>query len=108
MRYGMVVCHQSFLVRRKRTPQYIEGNLAADIDWVIKCLKIAENTTNTHTIISEYLMGGVSKTRHRQSLKDRYAVLKAHFGWFPNLINHGVIVIRAIVFKLKNRRKQTY
>jgi glycosyltransferase involved in cell wall biosynthesis len=108
MRYGMVVCHQSFLARRKGTPQYIEGNLAADIDWVIKCLKNAENTTNTQIIISEYLMGGVSKTRHRQSLKDRYDVLKTHFGWLPNLLNHGIIVIRAIVFKLKNRRKQTY
>ncbi len=108
MRFGMVVCHQSFLARRKETPQYIEGNLAADIDWVIKCLKISKNQTNTHIIISKYLMGGVSKTRHWQSLKDRYNVLKTHFGWFPNLINHGIIVLRALIFKLKNRNKQTY
>jgi glycosyltransferase involved in cell wall biosynthesis len=108
MRYGMVVCHQSFLVRRTLTPQYIEGNLAADIDWVIKCLKKSKNQTNTHIIISEYLMGGVSKTQHQQSLKDRYDVLKMHFGWLPNLINHGVIVVRALIFKLKNRDKQTY
>jgi glycosyltransferase involved in cell wall biosynthesis len=108
MRFGMVVCHQSFLTRREGTPQYIDENLAADIDWVIKCLKISNNQTNTHIIISEYLMGGVSKTRHRQSLKDRYEVLKTHFGWFPNLINHGVIVVRALIFKLKNRHKSTY
>jgi glycosyltransferase involved in cell wall biosynthesis len=119
MRFGMVVCHQSFLARRKQAPQscfqldgafapYIEQNLAADIDWVIKCLKTSRNQTNTHIIISEYLMGGVSKTRHRQSLKDRYEVLKTHFGWFPNLINHGVIVVRALIFKLKNRNKSTY
>jgi glycosyltransferase involved in cell wall biosynthesis len=108
LRYGMVVCHQSFLARRERTPQYIEGNLAADIDWVIKCLKRSKNQTNTHIIISEYLMGGVSKTQHQQSLKDRYQVLKTHFGWLPNLINHGVIVVRALIFKFKNRHKQTY
>lgn len=108
LRFGMVVCHQSFLVRRKKTPQYIEQNLAADIDWVIKCLKVSENVVHTHIIISEYLMGGVSKTRHRQSLKDRYTILKTHFGWLPNLLNHSVIVVRALVFKLKNRRKQTY
>jgi glycosyltransferase involved in cell wall biosynthesis len=108
MRFGMVVCHQSFLARRKGTPQYIKENLAADIDWVIKCLKTSKNQTNTHIIISEYLMGGVSKTRHQQSLKDRYEVLKTHFGWFPNLINHGVIVVRALIFKLKNRHKSTY
>jgi glycosyltransferase involved in cell wall biosynthesis len=108
MRFGMVVCHQSFLARREGTPQYIEGNLAADIDWVIKCLKTSKNQANTQIIISEYLMGGVSKTRHRQSLKDRYVVLKTHFGWFPNLINHGIIVVRALIFKVKNRSKQTY
>ena len=108
MRFGMVVCHQSFLVRRELAPQYIEQNLAADIDWVIKCLKTSKNQTNTHTIISEYLMGGVSKTQHRQSLKDRYKVLKTHFGWLPNVLNHGVIVVRALIFKWRNKNKPTY
>ena len=108
MRFGMVVCHQSFLVRRKLAPQYIEQNLAADIDWVIKCLKISKNQVNTHIIISEYLMGGVSKTQHRQSLKDRYTVLKTHFGWWPNLLNHGVIIVRALIFKWRNKNKPTY
>jgi glycosyltransferase involved in cell wall biosynthesis len=108
LRCGMVVCHQSFLVRRVLAPQYIANNLAADIDWVIKCLKKSRNQTNTHIIISEYLMGGVSKMRHQQSLKDRYAVLKTHFGWWPNILNHSVIVVRAMIFKLKNRNKSTY
>jgi glycosyltransferase involved in cell wall biosynthesis len=108
LRYGMVVCHQSFFARRTLTPQYIEGNLAADIDWVIKCLKKAKNQVNTQVVISEYLMGGVSKTRHQQSLKDRYVVLKTHFGWLPNLFNHGIIVVRALIFKLKNKDKPSY
>lgn len=102
MRLGMVVCHQSFLPARKITPQYMEGNLAADIDWVIKCLKNAKNVTNTHTIVSEYLMGGVSKKQHQQSLKDRYAVLKTHFGIVQNVFNHVLITLRAVIFKVKN------
>ena len=106
MKNGMVVCHQSFLPHRKLTPQYLEGNLAADIDWVIKCLQRAENITNTHTVISEYLMGGVSKKQHQQSLKDRYAVLKTHFGFLPNIFNHIYIVWRAFWFELLN--KKTY
>jgi glycosyltransferase involved in cell wall biosynthesis len=99
LRFGMVVCHQSFLPSLKLTPQYIEGNLAADIDWVIKCLKKAENPTHAHIIVAEYLMGGMSKQRHQQSLKDRYVVLKAHYGVFANFLNHVVIVLRAIWFK---------
>jgi glycosyltransferase involved in cell wall biosynthesis len=108
MRLGMVVCHQAFLPARKRAPQYIEANLAADIDWVIKCLKNAQNVTNTHTIISEYLMGGVSKKRHQQSLKDRYAVLETHFGTAKNFLNHIFITLRAVVFKIKNLGKKAY
>ena len=108
MRLGMVVCHQSFLPARKIAPQYMEGNLAADIDWVINCLKNAGNVTNTHTIVSEYLMGGVSKKRHQQSLKDRYAVLKTHFGTVGNFLNHIIITLRAVVFKLNNVGKVKY
>ncbi len=105
---GMVVCHQSFLPARKIAPQYIANNLAADIDWVINCLKNAANVTNTHTIISEYLMGGVSKKQHQQSLKDRYVVLKAHFGAVGNFFNHIIITIRAVIFKVKNVGKAKY
>ena len=106
MRYGMLVCHQSFLVRRSLPPpQYIEQNLAADIDWVIKCLKNADNVRNTHTIISEYLMGGVSKKQHRQSLKDRYAVLKTHFGFFPNIFAHIAITVRAAIFNIMGKKR---
>lgn len=108
LRYGMVVCHQSFFARRSIAPSYMENNLAADIDWVIHCLKASKTAINTQIIISEYLMGGVSKTRHQQSLKDRYAVLKTHFGWLPNLFNHGIIVVRALIFKLKNKGKAHY
>jgi glycosyltransferase involved in cell wall biosynthesis len=108
MRFGMVVCHQAFLPSRKIAPQYIEENLAADIDWVIKCLKNAKNVTNTQVIVSEYLMGGMSKTRHQQSLKDRYAVLETHFGKVGNFVNHGFITLRAVFFKLKNLGNKTY
>ncbi len=108
MRLGMVVCHQSFLPARKIAPHYLEDNLAADIDWVIKCLKKGENVTHTHTIVSEYLMGGVSKKQHQQSLKDRYAVLKTHFGAVGNFFNHLLITLRAVVFKIRKRGKAHY
>jgi glycosyltransferase involved in cell wall biosynthesis len=99
MRFGMNVCHQSFFARRTLAPQYIQGNLAADIDWVIRCLKNAKQVVNTEIIISAYLMGGISKKKHRQSLKDRYEILKNHFGWLPNILAHGWIVVRAFLYK---------
>jgi glycosyltransferase involved in cell wall biosynthesis len=109
MRWGMVVCHQSFLVRKKpETPYYIDNNLAADIDWVIKCLKTARKTVNAQIPISEYLMGGISKKRHRQSLSDRFDVLKTHFGVVPNLMAHLWVVIRALGFKITHFNQKKY
>jgi glycosyltransferase involved in cell wall biosynthesis len=95
MRYGMVVCHQAFLPRRTIAPEYLENNLAADIDWVIRCLKNARKIQHTHLMVSEFLTGGISKQKHRQSLLDRYAVLKTHFGWWANGLAHLYIVWRA-------------
>lgn len=100
MRFGMVVCHQAFLVRRELPPpQYILRNLAADIDWVINCLKNSRKTVHTNIIIAEYLMGGVSKKKHEQSLWDRYDILKKHFGILPNMLAHIWILARATWFK---------
>jgi glycosyltransferase involved in cell wall biosynthesis len=108
LKFGMVVCHQSFLVKRTIAPNYIENNLAADIDWVINCLKKAKNVVNTNILISEYLMGGVSKQRHQQSLYDRYDILKTHYGVIPNFFNHLMITLRAVCFKISNFKKKTY
>lgn len=100
MQRGMVVCHQSFIVKKDIAPFYIENNLSADIDWVIKCLKKSKKTVNTNTIISRYLLGGVSQQRHIQSLKDRYQVFKVHYGFVRNLFNHFLIAIRLVFSKI--------
>ena len=101
LRLGMVVCHQAFIARRAISPSFMEGNLAADIDWVIEVLKKSRHTVNTNLVLANYLTGGISKQRHRQSLKDRYAILKKHYGFWPNLFAHVQIVWRA--FFAKNR-----
>ncbi len=108
MKLGMVVCHQAFIPRRSLCPLYIEDNLSADIDWVIKILKKSRKNSNTGLIIANFLIGGVSKQRHRESLKNRYDVLQNHFGSIPNFFNHILIVLRAIWFKISRVGKERY
>ena len=93
---GMLVVHQSFIPRRTLAPEYIEDNLCADYDWCIKILKESEVNIHTNLIITDYLMGGMSKQRHRQSLRDRFEVMRHHFGLFPTLLAHIWIVFRAL------------
>lgn len=108
MKDGMVVCHQSFIVRKNIAPNYIENNLCADIDWVIYCLKSAKEIVHTDIIISNFLVGGVSKQQQKKAWKDRFVVYKKHYGWFQNLWIHLLIVFKVIVFSFKKKEHKIY
>jgi glycosyltransferase involved in cell wall biosynthesis len=105
---GMLVVHQSFIPRRSLAPEYIAGNLCADFDWCIKILKNSAFNINTQVIITDYLMGGMSKKRHRQSLKDRFAIMRVHYGLFPTLLAHIWFVIRAVQHKIVRWGREKY
>ena len=95
MRYGMVVCHQAFFASRALAPAYQLDNLAADIDWIIQILKQSREVVNARATLIDFLAGGVSKQRHRESLWGRYRILRKHFGLIPNLFAHAWITVRA-------------
>ena len=88
-RRGMVVCHQSILVRRAIAPKYdLRYRYAADIEWVLESLKRAERIVNTHTILSEFIEGGASTVHRRESLRERYDIMRRRFGTLPTLLAH--------------------
>lgn len=94
---GMLICHQSFIARKAIAPPYRTGNLSADIDWEIRCLKKASRVVQYPGILARYLTGGISHQQKWKSLKDRYRVLREHFGFLPNLYNHLRIVARSVL-----------
>ena len=100
---GMVVCHQSILVRRSIAPTFMTDNLSADIDWVIGALKKSKATVYVDEIVAKYLIGGISKQKHFQSLKDRFSIFQKHFGLPATIFNHLRILVRAVYFKLSTK-----
>lgn len=109
MKWGMVVCHQSFVPRRDVAPEYILNNLSADIDWVIGCIKNAKGRiVNANHILCRYLMGGISKKKHRQSLIDRYHISVRHFGLFTTWWFHLLIFGRAAFVRMFGPKKKVY
>lgn len=97
---GMVVCHQSFIVKKEIAPKYnLQYNFSSDIDWEIRCLKNSKKTINTNLILSRFLEGGMSKKYHLKSLLERYRVLQKHFGFLTNLWNHFRIVGRMLIIR---------
>jgi glycosyltransferase involved in cell wall biosynthesis len=105
---GMLVVHQSFVPRRTLAPAYATDNLCADYDWCIQILKKSRENQYTGLILSDYLMGGMSKQRHQQSLKDRFKVMRKHFGLGQTLLAHVFIVLRALWHRILRIGKQQY
>jgi glycosyltransferase involved in cell wall biosynthesis len=96
-RMGMTVCHQSILISRKIAPNYdLHYKISADIDWVIRAMKQAENVCNSHQILSRYLVGGFSQQREKKSWKERFTIMKKHYGLFETLVFHSIIAFRYI------------
>ncbi|MFD1817368.1 Glycosyltransferase involved in cell wall bisynthesis [Pseudarcicella hirudinis] len=105
-RYGMVVCHQSFIARKSIAPEYIPDHFySADVDWEIQCLKNSKKIINLEIIVSRYLTGGFSIKNLKKSLLDRYSILKKHFGFFNTVLAHILILFRGLTFVLKKKGK---
>ncbi len=96
MKLGMVVCHQSILIKKNILEQFdLSHPYCADIDSIIKALKVSNQTHHTHLIIAKYLKGGISDRHKWESLKDRFWVFVKHFGLLQTIFLHAIIVVRA-------------
>jgi glycosyltransferase involved in cell wall biosynthesis len=105
LRYGMSVSHQAIYIRRSLTEPFDRRyQLSADIDWIMRAAKKAKKIVNVNQYVARYQVGGISKARHRQSLLERFDIMKRHYGVIPTILNHGVIAFNLGWYWLKNRR----
>ena len=104
-RYGMCISHQAIYIRRSITAPYdLKYELSADIDWIIRAAKRAKKIVNTRQYVAKYLVGGMSKKRHWQSLKERFRIFTRYYGLVPNLLNHVVIAWNLTLYFLRHQR----
>ena len=104
-KYGMSISHQAIYIRRSiTTPFNLKYQLSADIDWILSAAKKAKKIANVHQYVARYLVGGVSKTKHRQSLLERFDIMKQYYGLAPTVANHIIIAFNLGWYWLQNRR----
>jgi glycosyltransferase involved in cell wall biosynthesis len=104
-RQGMVVCHQSILVRREVAPLYnLEYRLSADIDWAIRAAKGASQIHNSNLVLSRFLEGGLTDHNIKAGLKERFKIMRHYYGMIPTILRHFVFGIRLTNFYLRHRR----
>ena len=101
-RKGMTVCHQAFYARTdiaKDTPYDLRYRYSADVDWCIRVLKAGErcyaDTLNMHAVIAHYLQEGTTTRNHRASLKERFHIMRRHYGLATTLYRHVLFLFRA-------------
>lgn len=103
---GMVVCHQSFIPKRKIAPLYkLNYKFSADIDWVISCLENASAIHNCKLIVSNYLVGGLSAQNQKTGWKERWRIYVAHYGFIYTFFAHIYIVLRYVWKNLFFKKK---
>lgn len=97
---GMVVCHQSILIKRDCAAIYdLKWQLAGDIDWCIRSFQNVKTACDTGEVMCYFLGGGISTKRKRQSLIERFFILKHHFGLKKTLLQHTKFVFSAVFGK---------
>ncbi len=102
---GMLVCHQSFIVKKSIAPNYdLNYKLAADFDWMIKCLKKSNTIENTNLYISKFMAGGKSRQNTLNSLKERFEIMVGNFGLLAVMYCHIVISIKFFSYVLVHRK----
>ena len=104
-RSGMLVCHQSILVKRELAPLYnVEYRFSADFDWAIRSARAAGEIHNSSLVLSRFLEGGLTSNNIRKGLKERFGIMKDNYGLIPTILRHFIFGVRLTNFYLKNRR----
>jgi glycosyltransferase involved in cell wall biosynthesis len=99
-RTGMMVSHQSIIVKKNITPFYdLKYKVSADIDWCLKILRKSEIICNSHLILSKIIKQGFSKKFQNTSLKERFWIMAKNYGFFTTVYYHFIIAIRLLFIK---------
>jgi len=103
-RQGMLVCHQAFYVRRdiaQHTGYDLRYRHSADVDWCIRVMKEAQRQAmplvNAHCVLALFEEGGDTTQHHRDSLWERFDVMRRHYGLLTTVGMHLWFVLRAVI-----------
>lgn len=102
-RKGMLVCHQAFYARTdiaKATPYDLRYRYSADVDWCIRVMKEAERQgapiTRVEGVVALYMQEGQSTKHHKASLRERFDVMRRHYGLLTTMTMHAWFVWRSL------------
>ena len=103
-RYGMLVCHQAFYARTdiaRSLPYDTAYRYSADVDWCIRVMKEGEQRglllRNIHAVVADYVQEGQTTLHHKESLRERFDVMRRHYGLLQTVLLHAWFAVRSLV-----------
>jgi len=92
---GMVICHQSMIIKKSCAEKYDFSHyrLACDIDWTIRSLRNCKSFKDSGIFISKFLEGGVSQSNRGKAVKERFWICVHQFGWIPTIFQNIKMVL---------------
>lgn len=105
-KHGMVVCHQAFYARTqlaRQVPYDTHYLFSADVDWCIRVMRKAEEDKeplcHAGKVLALYLEEGQTTLHHKESLMERFDVMRHHYGLCTTIVMHAWFVIRAVMWR---------
>ena len=103
-RYGMLVCHQSFYARLDIARSLLYDTsyrYSADVDWCIRVMKEGERQQlllrNVHAVVANYVQEGQTTLHHKESLRERFDIMRKHYGLLQTLLLHSWFAVRSLI-----------
>ena len=92
---GLVVSHQAILVRRSVAKPYdLQYRIAADYNWVIEAVTASRKNAYLDEYLCKFLTEGLSHQKYKQAWKDRFVIMRKHFGLCATLWSHFLIALK--------------
>ncbi len=105
-RKGMVVCHQSVIVRKSIAPTYnLSYRCSADVEWVLLSLQRSKERVFVEAPISKFVEGGFSTEYRKLSWYERKRIMVVYFGSLKSLAYHVLISLEYMLMKMGFTKK---
>ncbi|MCF0210613.1 MAG: glycosyltransferase [Bacteroidales bacterium] len=105
--WGMVVCHQSFIVKRSIVSKYDTSyRHCADFDWMLKAVDKADKqliSRSSHTF-SYFLEGGHASQNVFKANWERFEIMIKHFGPIKAIVYNFLMLFRFIWAKITHKQ----
>ena len=107
---GMLVCHQAFYARTDiaRQVEYdTRYRYSADVDWCIRVMRQAEEAkaplVRVGGVVALYLQEGQTTIHHSESLRERFDVMRRHYGLITTSAMHAWFAVRSAIRSFRRK-----